>query len=188
MCVCAPLALTCVAPAARARPAAHRAASAPSRPSPRPARALERLEQLRRARRCRRRRPRVATDDRRARAAHADRRRRAPSTRLARAENRVAVRMSPHSGSLCSSNTRSSGVSSTIGSPRARPFARARDRLSRSSGCEHEVAMTSAATQMLVEHARLIHGVLARRVRVERAAEHLERERDLLAPSGARCP
>jgi hypothetical protein len=34
--------------------------------------------------------------------------------------------------------------------------------------------------QMLIEHAALIHRVLARRVRVERAAECLERQRDLV--------
>ncbi len=33
--------------------------------------------------------------------------------------------------------------------------------------------------EVLIEHARLIRGVLARGVRVERAAEHLERQRDL---------
>ena len=42
--------------------------------------------------------------------------------------------------------------------------------------------------EVLVEHARLIDGVLARGVGVERAAERLQLQRDLLRGRGAPCP
>ena len=54
---------------------------------------------------------------------------------------------------------------------------------------EDEVAdHVGGDVEVLVEHARLIHGVLARRVGVERAAERLELEGDLLRRSPLAVP
>ena len=110
--------------------------------------------------------------------------------RLARAEDRVAVRMLRPTAPRCAARRRDRPACPPPSrSPRAPPSARASRSLSRSSGRKTRSPMTSAACGRCSSSTRAwIRRVLARRVRVERAAQRLERRARSRARCGARVP
>ena len=151
----------------------------------------QRLEQVVVLDVARRRRPPCARGGTPARAASRSSSTPSVDDRLARAEDRVAVAdVSPHSASLCSSNTRSSGVSSTIADllEHDLPLER-RDRSSRSAGRKTRSPMHVGRLRRGARRARAPDTTVCSRdvYASSDPPSALERQRDLLraAPSGA---